>query len=639
MNSSPEREEKIRPEIRGSRVSINEQIDDIFSELTEEIYNDDKVTRTDRRRIFDPLPSPPNTRTHPPPVDRKKKPTSNGVNNRTDIADIRSRTIEYDRSLLTSGNVAAKKQFLERNSSGGGGIGANKTGSGRSGGGRSQSSGSSGGRSRGSADSRQQQQFRKRDNNEAVLYGGDDHRRMERINEKVSVDVHDAIKNGHSPPPPKPEKQRIHLRGSTDRQGTNRTDSTNHSKERTRSRQRDAGRDESKTRDKSAKRAADGGINSKEVALMNELKEKVTDTKGKISKFSDKRDGKNVPLPPPPPPPITPSAHRNNQSVTQTKQFISNNEEKNSTKTSSSSGKRNRDASPRRGASSPVQHTEFTSKRGARDTSPRSARGSSPRRSTRGSSPRRRGPSPSNRSLERRRDSKSPSRTHSNMRSPSERRIAGSSPSSSSRRARDSKDRRQDRKNMQEDNKRSKSLGPLHGRQESPDRLQNGRQTRERYHQDDADESRGRSRSRGRPQQQQEQQQQPRRPGDGSSFHRSKSQGRYSPSRPSQLDRSGQGGREGDIGDHRQRRADYRDGAALSPTRRDGFSPRQEGMSPHRRDGFSPNRREFSPSRRGGEFVGGGRGEGYVGGRGDGRGMPPPSPEEAQAVLEKMLPR
>ena len=118
---------EIRPEIRGSALSINEQIDDIFSELTEEVYNDDKVTtRTDRRRIFDPLPSPPNKRTHPPPIDRKKKPEiSNG---RTDIADIRSRTIENDRSMLV-GNVVAKKQFLERNSAASSSGGRSKTGS------------------------------------------------------------------------------------------------------------------------------------------------------------------------------------------------------------------------------------------------------------------------------------------------------------------------------------------------------------------------------------------------------------------------------------------------------------------------------------------------------------------------------
>ena len=157
---------EIRPEIRGSALSINEQIDDIFSELTEEIYNDDKVTRTDKRRIFDPLPSPPNTRTHPPPIDRKKKPAGGGPdisNGRTDIADIRSRTIEGDRSMLI-GNVAAKKQFLERNSAASSSGGRSKTGS--SGGvsdrsgtgnlaGRSRSSGSGGGRSNGSAEFRQ----------------------------------------------------------------------------------------------------------------------------------------------------------------------------------------------------------------------------------------------------------------------------------------------------------------------------------------------------------------------------------------------------------------------------------------------------------------------------------------------------
>ena len=66
----------------GSRLSINEQIDDIFSQLTEEIYTEEKrvpkkttvVTRSPTRGRFDPLPIPPSTATHPPPIDRRKKP-------------------------------------------------------------------------------------------------------------------------------------------------------------------------------------------------------------------------------------------------------------------------------------------------------------------------------------------------------------------------------------------------------------------------------------------------------------------------------------------------------------------------------------------------------------------------------------
>ena len=64
------------------------------SELTEEIYNDDKnngpsPTSVDRRRIFDPLPLPPSEAESghhqpPPPIDRKKKPNggSGGSNQR-----------------------------------------------------------------------------------------------------------------------------------------------------------------------------------------------------------------------------------------------------------------------------------------------------------------------------------------------------------------------------------------------------------------------------------------------------------------------------------------------------------------------------------------------------------------------------
>ena len=60
-------EDRVRPELRSSHASINEQIDDIFSQLTEEIYLDDKkakenkirLSRSPTRNRFDPLPPPP----------------------------------------------------------------------------------------------------------------------------------------------------------------------------------------------------------------------------------------------------------------------------------------------------------------------------------------------------------------------------------------------------------------------------------------------------------------------------------------------------------------------------------------------------------------------------------------------------
>ena len=390
--------------------------------------------------------------------------------------------------------------------------------------------------------------------------------------DRIRADIH-----GNGSPPPKPEKHRIHLKGGS-AERSHRTDS-NSSKERFRNRQRDVSDSaERNGRDRSTRRIEETDITSKEAALMNELKVKVTDTKGKISKFSDK-GGKNVPLPPPPPPPITPS-----QRHPMVMRPNGIDDEKNSSRTSSSSGRRNRDVSPRRGTASPVNHHRTNS-------------------------------SPMGRSD----GTRSPSDRGHNIRSPSERRISTHSPSGRRR------NRRYDMTNSRnEDNKRSKSLGPLQARHDSPTR-HNSRGSKDRRQ--DNDDNRGRSRSRGRrADDRQIHDAAGRPPGDGASFHRSKSHGRYSPSRPSELDRSGQGGRElGAGGRYRdggeQRRVDSsRRSQALSPSRRVGE------FSPNRRDGFSPVRREgFSPVR---EMRGVG-----------GPHLAPPSPEEAQAVLEKMLPR
>ena len=424
--------------------------------------------------------------------------------------------------------------------------------------------------------------------------------------DRIRADIH-----GNGSPPPKPEKHRIHLKGGS-AERSHRTDS-NSSKERFRNRQRDVSDSaERNGRDRSTRRIEETDITSKEAALMNELKVKVTDTKGKISKFSDK-GGKNVPLPPPPPPPITPS-----QRHPMVMRPNGIDDEKNSSRTSSSSGRRNRDVSPRRGTASPVNHHRTNSSPDRRHGSPVSRTRSPVSRSngTRSPDRRRQGArSPMGRSD----GTRSPSDRGHNIRSPSERRISTHSPSGRRR------NRRYDMTNSRnEDNKRSKSLGPLQARHDSPTR-HNSRGSKDRRQ--DNDDNRGRSRSRGRrADDRQIHDAAGRPPGDGASFHRSKSHGRYSPSRPSELDRSGQGGRElGAGGRYRdggeQRRVDSsRRSQALSPSRRVGE------FSPNRRDGFSPVRREgFSPVR---EMRGVG-----------GPHLAPPSPEEAQAVLEKMLPR
>ena len=83
FNRYTDQEEEVKPDFRSSRLSINNQIDDIFSQLTEEIYADEKKTnkvetrqKSPTRNRFDPLPIPPTSQTHPPPIDRRKKPTN-----------------------------------------------------------------------------------------------------------------------------------------------------------------------------------------------------------------------------------------------------------------------------------------------------------------------------------------------------------------------------------------------------------------------------------------------------------------------------------------------------------------------------------------------------------------------------------
>ena len=129
----------------------------------------------------------------------------------------------------------------------------------------------------------------------------------------------------------------------------------------------------------------------------------------------------------------------------------------------------------------------------------------------------------------------------------------------------------------EKDYRRSRSMGPVHLRQNSPSEPREERRSRSRGRTRPSPEDSARSRSRGRSADH-HRSFLTRGAGDGSS-RRSRSRGRTSPSRPSGIDRSGSRSREGE----RRRRG---------------------GPSPDRRRDFGP-----------------------------------PSPEEAQATLEKLLPR
>ena len=96
----------MRPQLRSSQVSINDQIDDIFSQLTQEIYNDEKIntetkvrlSRSPTRNRFDPLPPPPtSSSTHPPPIDRKKKPGDKPSSGGPRLQDTKTLTNEKPR--------------------------------------------------------------------------------------------------------------------------------------------------------------------------------------------------------------------------------------------------------------------------------------------------------------------------------------------------------------------------------------------------------------------------------------------------------------------------------------------------------------------------------------------------------------
>ena len=288
------KEAKIRPTIiqKAGRppmqpASINDQIDDIFSELTEELYIEDKRVRGGSSgghgRRFDPLPSPPpqSHRTHPPPVDRKKKPSSgkgqqvHGDDGRA-TPEMRSRTIDSADRPRPGAVLAAKQSFQKQQ----------------------QEQQQQQQQQRQSKQLQQPRRLPEGLSEEVVLYTGGDNRSVS--SERITVEVHAGghRHHPHSPPPPPPEKHRIHLKKNTNERPAN-------------------------SSGKAAKKPAGSGsgLSGQEAALMQELKKHVEDKQGKVSKFSHNKNSpggqkttvrdfesggggrrdNNDPLPPPPP--------------------------------------------------------------------------------------------------------------------------------------------------------------------------------------------------------------------------------------------------------------------------------------------------------------------------------------------------
>ena len=209
-----------RDGLGGSRLSINEQIDDIFSQLTEEIYTEEKkvpkkatavVSRSPTRGRFDPLPIPPSTATHPPPIDRRKKPGQRSPSNGR-------REERGDKREGRGGGRNSSLPAKHSNERGGG---------------------------------------------EVVVYGSEQ-RRDGRSLEKVTAEVHKPRAGGSGQPPPKPEKQKIHLKHAS----TERRPDGSGRRERSRSSQ---GRP----------------LSHQEQAVIRELRERVGGSGGKVSKFDD----------------------------------------------------------------------------------------------------------------------------------------------------------------------------------------------------------------------------------------------------------------------------------------------------------------------------------------------------------------
>ena len=238
-----EAEDKVRPELRSSHLSINDQIDDIFSQLTEEIYEDEKIVKANNIRLsrsptrnrFDPLPPPPtssssSSRAPPPVIDRKSKPGPSPSRNTKPAAS------KYGGGQRVTGNKTLTNEKPRAKS-----AGVRK-----------------GDRHNFSLP----HEKAKNGNGEVILY--DDHVVSNTI-EKVVADVHkssDYAKRSNTGPV-LPEKQKIHLKHSSI----------------------DRSRETSKSflaRQKS--------LSSQEAAVMEELKAAVTDKQGKISKFDNNKN-------------------------------------------------------------------------------------------------------------------------------------------------------------------------------------------------------------------------------------------------------------------------------------------------------------------------------------------------------------
>ena len=220
----------MRPQLRSSQVSINDQIDDIFSQLTQEIYNDEKIntetkvrlSRSPTRNRFDPLPPPPtSSSTHPPPIDRKKKPGDKPSSSGSRLQDTKTLTNDKPRPARPKYVKAADRQNFS--------LPHEKIKNGKG-------------------------------NAEVILY--EDHEFANTI-EKVVADVHKTADYAKQVPPPMPEKQRIHLKN--------------------------ASIDRKKETSKSFLQRQQKSLSSQEAALIQELRETVTDKQGKISKFDNRR--------------------------------------------------------------------------------------------------------------------------------------------------------------------------------------------------------------------------------------------------------------------------------------------------------------------------------------------------------------
>ena len=226
-------EDRVRPELRSSHLSINDQIDNIFSQLTQEIYNDEKVnketkvrlSRSPTRNRFDPLPPPPtsSTQTHPPPIDRKKKPAEKSSSSKYGgrVQDTKTLTNDKPRPTRPKYVKSADRQNFS--------LPHEKMKNGKG-------------------------------NGEVILY--EDHEFSNTI-EKVVADVHKNADYAKQVPPPMPEKQRIHLKNSSI--------------------------DRSKETSKSFLQRQQKNLSSQEAAVIQELREKVTDKQGKVSKFDNRR--------------------------------------------------------------------------------------------------------------------------------------------------------------------------------------------------------------------------------------------------------------------------------------------------------------------------------------------------------------